>query len=189
MPEAIKPIVADFLPQIPIISYNGAFIQDEKWKALASSPMQKTEGLAICDLVETSYPELAWNVYSADRWLSQSRQNQWILREEEVVGITSQEANEEVLEGLSEIHKLLIMGEPEQILDLEETLLARYPDLSIAKSYPYYLEIMAKGIQKGRAVEKLAQHYGIAMDDTIAFGDNFNDLDKLKAVGQGYVHG
>lgn len=65
------------------------------------------------------------------------------------------------------------MGEPEQILELEETLLARYPDLSIAISYPYYLEIMAKGIQKGRAVEKLAQHYGIALDDTICFRRQF----------------
>ncbi|MGT2833251.1 Cof-type HAD-IIB family hydrolase [Streptococcus halotolerans] len=187
MPEAIKPIIKDFLPKTPIISYNGAFIQDENGEEIDSSPMPIEDGVKICRYLEEAHPTIAWNVYSGEKWLSQDRSNQWIAREEDVVGISSQESNLEDVGHLSDIHKLLLMGNPDEILVVEDVLKERYPDLSIAKSYPYYLEIMASGIQKGRAVEQLSEHYGIAMSETIAFGDNFNDLDMLEAVGQGYV--
>lgn len=36
-------------------------------------------------------------------------------------------------------------------------------------------------------MEQLSTHYGVSIADTIAFGDNFNDLDMLEVVGQGYV--
>lgn len=187
MPEAIKPIIKDFLPKTPIISYNGAFIQDENGKEIDSSPMPVHDGLEICEYLEDRHPEIAWNVYSGEKWLSQDRSNKWIAREEEVVGIPSQESQLGDLKQLPEIHKLLLMGEPDNILAVEEVLKHCYPDLSIAKSYPYYLEIMASGIQKGKAVEQLSAHYGVPITETIAFGDNFNDLDMLEVVGQGYV--
>ena len=46
---------------------------------------------------------------------------------------------------------------------------------------------MANGIHKGEAVSFLAAYYGVNIKDTIAFGDNFNDLDMLLTVGQGFV--
>ncbi|MGV3200412.1 HAD-IIB family hydrolase, partial [Streptococcus thoraltensis] len=118
---------------------------------------------------------------------SQDRSNKWISREEDVVGISSQEAVLDDLNSLREIHKLLLMGEPEEVLAVEAVLKQGYPELSISKSYPYYLEIMAAGIQKGRAVARLADHYGANIQEAYAFGDNFNDLDMLEAVGNGYV--
>lgn len=48
---------------------------------------------------------------------------------------------------------------------------------------------MASGITKGKAVTELATSYGVELGDTIAFGDNFNDLDMLQTVGKGYVMG
>ncbi|MGT2907726.1 Cof-type HAD-IIB family hydrolase [Streptococcus dentiloxodontae] len=187
MPEAIKPIIGDFLPAVPIISYNGAFIQDIQGNVIGSTPMSSQLARAICQYVETERAEIAWNVYSGEIWLSQDRKNTWIAREERVVGLQSQEADLERIGHLPEVHKLLLMGEPELIAVLEEELKQLYPELSIARSLPYYLEIMAAGIHKGQAVRTLAQHYGVAMADTIAFGDNFNDLDMLEAVGEGYV--
>ncbi|WP_242258348.1 Cof-type HAD-IIB family hydrolase [Streptococcus thoraltensis] len=187
MPEAIKPIIRDFLPKTPIISYNGAYIQDENGQEIASSPMATDTGIAICRYLEKEHPGIAWNVYSGEKWLSQDRSNKWISREEDVVGISSQEAVLDDLNSLREIHKLLLMGEPEEILAVEAVLKQGYPELSISKSYPYYLEIMAAGIQKGRAVARLADHYDATIQEAYAFGDNFNDLDMLEAVGNGYV--
>ncbi|AUW95785.1 Cof-type HAD-IIB family hydrolase [Streptococcus pluranimalium] len=187
MPEAIKPIIADFLPKTPIISYNGAFIQDENGHKINSSPMPVAVGVAICRYLENKHPKVAWNVYSGEEWLSQNRENKWIKREEEVVAIASQEADITKISELSEIHKLLLMGDPEEILTVEAILKEAYPELSIAKSYPYYLEIMASGIQKGSAILRLLDYYGIDVTETLAFGDNYNDLDMLETVGQGYV--
>lgn len=93
----------------------------------------------------------------------------------------------EAIGHLSEVHKLLLMGEPEKMVTLEEKLKELYPGLSIARSLPYYIEVMANGIQKGRAVSLLADHYGVDTSETLAFGDNFNDLDMLEVAGEAYV--
>ena len=119
--------------------------------------------------------------------MSQNRANRWISREERVVGLASKEANLEQIGRLPEVHKILLMGEPERMEALENKLNSLYSDLSIARSLPYYIEIMASGIHKGRVVQTLAQHYEVDMADTLAFCDNFNDLDMLEAVGEAYV--
>ena len=187
MPEAIKPILKDFLPEVPMISYNGAFIQDEYGQVIDSCPMSSQTAQEICQYLEKESSDVAWNVYAGKRWLSQNRDNHWISREERVVGLISEEANLEQIGYLSEVHKILLMGDPIYMETLENKLKKLYSDLSIARSLPYYIEIMASGIHKGRAVQTLAHYYGVDMAETLAFGDNFNDLDMLEVVGKAYV--
>ena len=45
------------------------------------------------------------------------------------------------------------------------------------------LEVMPDGIDKGFAVRKLSEYFGIEIDETMAFGDYTNDIDMLKACG------
>ncbi len=44
------------------------------------------------------------------------------------------------------------------------------------------LEVMPKGIDKGAAVRRLADYFGIDIKETMAFGDYTNDLDMLSAA-------
>ena len=44
------------------------------------------------------------------------------------------------------------------------------------------LEVMPKGVDKGSAVRRLCEYFGIDENETMAFGDYTNDLDMLKAV-------
>ena len=44
------------------------------------------------------------------------------------------------------------------------------------------LEVMPKGVDKGQAVLKLCEYFGIDPKETMAFGDFTNDLDMLSAV-------
>lgn len=189
MPEAIKPITCSFLPEIPIISYNGAFVQDKTGYPISSSPMPFDVALSICSTVEEQFNDIVWNIYSGAEWISQDRDNKWVKREEEIVSVTSIQMALETISHSLTIHKLLLMGEPGSIVKAERLFKENYSDLSIAQSYPYYLEIMASGITKGKAVTELATSYGVELGDTIAFGDNFNDLDMLQTVGKGYVMG
>lgn len=91
------------------------------------------------------------------------------------------------LEKQDRIHKLLLMGEPSLMGELENTLKAQYPHLSIAQSAPYFIEIMAPGIEKGKSAKTLADYLDISLADSIAFGDNYNDLNLLEIVGKGFV--
>lgn len=46
-----------------------------------------------------------------------------------------------------------------------------------------FFDIMPKGCNKGSAIEILAKYYNSTIDDCVAFGDNFNDVEMLKAAG------
>lgn len=52
-------------------------------------------------------------------------------------------------------------------------------------SCPEYLEYTLKGADKGNGVRFLADHLGIPISDTIACGDERNDISMLKAAGLG----
>ncbi len=57
--------------------------------------------------------------------------------------------------------------------------------LTLLYSNPYYLEIFNKEAGKGSAVERLAKHLGTPISDTIAAGDEENDISMIKAAGLG----
>ena len=65
-----------------------------------------------------------------------------------------------------------------------ECVRTEYParDLSI-------LDLMPPGINKGWALAQLAQRLGIDRKETMAIGDNWNDVDMLEWVAQGVIMG
>ncbi len=54
---------------------------------------------------------------------------------------------------------------------------------------PAMLECVAAGADKGTALKKIADGYGIAMSEVIAMGDSFNDVAMIKAAGLGVAMG
>jgi Cof subfamily protein (haloacid dehalogenase superfamily) len=51
------------------------------------------------------------------------------------------------------------------------------------------LDIMPPGVSKGWALERLANRLGVGRSETMAIGDNWNDLDMLEWAGQAVVMG
>ena len=47
---------------------------------------------------------------------------------------------------------------------------------------PFTLEVVAKGVNKGSGVVKLAEMLGVSVENTAAIGDYYNDVDMLKTV-------
>ncbi|MFZ0747458.1 MAG: Cof-type HAD-IIB family hydrolase [Terracidiphilus sp.] len=65
-----------------------------------------------------------------------------------------------------------------------ESVRTEYParDLSI-------LDLLPPGVSKGWALERLAAHLGIDRKETMAIGDNWNDVDMLEWAGQSILMG
>ena len=65
-----------------------------------------------------------------------------------------------------------------------ECVRTEYParDLSI-------LDLLSKGVSKGWALERLAGRLGVDRKETMAIGDNWNDVDMLEWAGQGVMMG
>jgi Cof subfamily protein (haloacid dehalogenase superfamily) len=65
-----------------------------------------------------------------------------------------------------------------------ECVRTEYParDLSI-------LDLLPRGVSKGRALERLAGRLGVSRLETMAIGDNWNDVDMLEWAGQAVIMG
>ncbi|MRX70787.1 Cof-type HAD-IIB family hydrolase [Bacillus lacus] len=55
--------------------------------------------------------------------------------------------------------------------------------INVTSSGTFNLEVMNKEGHKGNGLKTAAAHFGVSMKDTVAIGDNFNDLPMLKAAG------
>lgn len=56
-------------------------------------------------------------------------------------------------------------------------------NVEISYSSDLYMEINAKGVDKGRALKKVCDHYGIDIANTLVIGDNYNDIAMLEVAG------
>jgi len=78
-------------------------------------------------------------------------------------------------------------------LDLREEVLAscarRFPGTVASASCPNNVEINAAAATKGEALRGLCDALGIALEETIAFGDGLNDISMLRAAGLGVAMG
>ena len=66
--------------------------------------------------------------------------------------------------------------------------LARFramPGVEVVQGSPDNIEVTAKGVDKGSALQKLAEHLGLAPEQVIAVGDSRNDLSMIRYAGTG----
>ena len=72
---------------------------------------------------------------------------------------------------------------------LRRELTERFTDLAVTSSIENNLEINAAGATKGRGIETLALHLGLDISQTMAFGDDANDISMLRTAGIGVAMG
>lgn len=85
------------------------------------------------------------------------------------------------------INKIQCIGEVhDPILPvLRDELLAKYPDLEIRSSWARNIEIGPAGCQKGEAIRRLGELFGVPVENIMTLGDNENDMPMLEAAGVG----
>lgn len=185
-PRGIWPIQRLLGIKSPIVAYGGGLILDYDGTVLASRGMDREAAAGICRYVKEKAPDICCNIYAGERWITADTSNSRVRREARVVGFEPEqgEIGGTADDGM-EIHKLLLMGEPERIAALEQEVKALCPELSVSRSAPFYLEVMDGAATKGNAVCALCRMEGIAAEEVLAFGDSQNDLNMLQAAGLG----
>ena len=84
------------------------------------------------------------------------------------------------------VTKILAVGEPPiptEVAPLARAEFVGRADVTI--SHPRFLEFVAPGVSKGRAIRWLARRLRIPLGATLAIGDQWNDLEMLAEVGHG----
>ncbi|WP_215223289.1 Cof-type HAD-IIB family hydrolase [Echinicola shivajiensis] len=199
MPSAMRHLQTDLdRLQNPMICYNGGYIihfdgKEENFELLDSVKIS----LDIVDHISSlaKGTDIHISLYHEDEWYV-PQDDFWTQRE-----ITSTKVNpvikswEEVKDHWSSrqagAHKVMCMGPAEQIEVIFKTLEnEKNEDLHLYRSKDTYIEIAPKAISKASALELLlSKKYNIKISEVMAFGDNYNDIEMLKAVGHGVAVG
>lgn len=86
----------------------------------------------------------------------------------------------------SEILKVIYFGDVEEIDEVVAAIPRDfYERYYIVRNEPYLIDVMVKGVNKGVALKRLAEHLNIKIDEIMAIGDGENDYEMLEAAGLG----
>ncbi len=190
MPAAMTHIQDDLrISGLPLIAYNGG------WVLVDGQPIHSEEiPLRIVQVVDglQSGTSLSVQLFHGHEWYVEAM-DFYALREENNTKVTP--TVREVAETINDwsgrnisAHKVMVMGESAELDGLVEQLEKKFgSELHLYRSKDTYLEIASKRISKLTGIEMLlANSYpDFALTDCIAFGDNFNDVEMLEAVGVG----
>lgn len=173
-------------PDQYVISYNGGAITENKGEKLdyfqgitfEEADALYRRGLTydhICIHVYT--PDMVWvrNFYPEEKEYLAARQpcteiftdNIDFLKDKPIVKVIYMNTDYDYLNRIAS-----------EISDLTQ-------NMSISYSSNRYLEINRKGVSKGAGLQKLCQIAGIDPKETIAIGDNYNDLPMIQEAGLG----
>jgi len=84
------------------------------------------------------------------------------------------------------VTKVLAVGVPPVPTEMAPTAAAAFAGRAdVTISHPKFLEFVAPGVSKGRAVRFLSRRLRIPLGATLAVGDQWNDLEMIAEVGHG----
>ncbi|GHC31192.1 HAD family hydrolase [Aidingimonas halophila] len=169
---------------VHLISTNGAYVHDPEDRLVSSHHLH---GELARDLIGLQRdPGVRLNLYRDDDWLIDAEAPQ-LLALHAHTGFGYRVASPEELDG-ERVGKVLYIGDPASLKELETTIRTRHGErLHITYSQMNSLEVMAQGVNKGRALAALLDKLGMSADRCLAFGDNLNDTEMLSVAGEAHV--
>jgi Cof subfamily protein (haloacid dehalogenase superfamily) len=178
----------------PLICYNGGYIIcHQKGSSLPTVIDSVQIPVSLCSSILSLSHNTAIHVslYNQDSWYAQ-KEDEWTAREARITKVTPNiKPFDTVLNEWHDnnlgAHKVMCMGLEPEIHEMYNTLSKNFSDrLHIYRSKSTYLEIAPRQISKASALKlTLKKLYRIDPSEVVAFGDNYNDIELLQAVGLG----
>lgn len=105
-------------------------------------------------------------------------------------GILQEGLDRQILAEGRDVVKMGMWFPPEEGFEGYEALVRqRYPKISFFRADDNVLEFTAAETSKGKALQALAKELGIPMEQTLAIGDNGNDVEMIQCAGIGVAMG
>ncbi len=174
----------------PLVSYNGGLIlKNTKGDYLEPANILFDQSISHETVKDISNylknKDLNLSVYSYDNWYT-TKQDQWTAREENNTRTQAQHVNDFYFqEHKIPAHKIMLMGDKFEIDQAYTFIENNFQTLDLYRSKDTYIEIASKKTSKGIAVQKIMTEVfpAINIKNTLAFGDNYNDIPLFNAVG------
>ncbi|MBS5111940.1 MAG: HAD family phosphatase [Coprobacillus cateniformis] len=168
-----------------VISYNGGAITENKGNNLLHF-----EGISF-ELAEELYRrglkyDVCIHIYTKDMVYAYNytqSEKDYLAGRMEVTEIFDN--NIDFLKGQEIVKALYMNTDFNYLKQIEEELKDITSDIDVSYSSNRYIEFNHRGVNKGNGLQSLAQLLGVDIKNTIAIGDNLNDLSMIKVAGLG----
>ena len=87
------------------------------------------------------------------------------------------------------IHREIFQMTPFITLEQEKVILPQLPGCEAGRWFPAFADITAKGNTKQKGIDEIIRHFGIRLEETMAFGDGGNDVSMLRHAAIGVAMG
>ena len=184
--KSSKPFVEELALKHETITYNGARIvsaDDNESNNIYEQPLSSE---IVGKLVKISREKgIHLNLYNDDELYVENNS-------EEAIAYSKSVGINYILEDFDEFNnktstKGLFIADNEILLNLKKELEQTISEVNYVFSKPHYLEVLNKNVNKGKAVEYVLEKYGISLDETMAFGDQWKDYEMLEVVKYGML--
>lgn len=166
-----------------MISFNGSTITDLKEdKVLFEHALTKEQIHSLYDFSQQNNTHII--TYLGEQIISE-RHSEYIDIESTITGLELLIVPSFKDAVTTSAVKCLLLEEPSYLKSVETVLKDAMPDLSVCMSKPFFLEAAPNGIDKGAAIQVLAEKLNIHQSEIIAVGNAGNDLTMIQYAGLG----
>ncbi len=168
-----------------VLSFNGAKIINWNTKEIVyQKTYDKNIGYKILDRAKDY--DLCSICYTDEVILTQTPEDEYTVEEGRINNMELVKVPN-LKDVLSEnVDKLLLTGDGDYLASIVEEFKEPFEgELSIYRSAPFFIEVMAQGIDKARSLNSLIEDLNIKQEEVIAFGDGYNDLSMIEFAGLG----
>jgi Cof subfamily protein (haloacid dehalogenase superfamily) len=165
------------------INYNGALIWDElSGQAVYHCPMKPQLVLEMIEVARDMFEEVLVSCEILDKWYTDRI-------DESHTTETGRMFKPDVVAPVEEfckqpITKLMFLGDPMILGRIEPLLYEQFGKrVTLVQTDKDLIQIMDKQVSKAVALQKVAEHYGVARSEIMAIGDAPNDVGMLQLAG------
>lgn len=173
-----------------IAACNGAILVDNKGNDIYRKPINKKKLEKIMEIGHDM--SVYFHFYNEDTFFTRTYVKEIVDYYSSSDGkFTGQSIDVDIYESIRDIAErvdldvfkfLFIDNDLDKLLQLKKRL-GSIEGISISKSWTNNLEVMEEGVSKGRSLEHLCRLMNISLNNTMAIGDNENDLSMLEIAG------
>jgi hypothetical protein len=194
-------MLASILPQVRklglkglVAGYQGTVIADiESGQIIRCGGFEVNQTYEICKQLEDIAAHV--NAYCGnDFYTDLPEDNKYLKLYEDITGVKANHVNmplsQYVMQNNLRCQKVTSLCSPKDKQALYERLCNSFKDkYDVTYSADVLVEISPLGDNKGAALKFIADYYGIDIADTVAVGDNLNDLPMIEKAGVGVAVG
>ena len=170
-----------------ILAFNGGkIINCTTQEIVFEQTIPMDEYYRVFDVVEPFKKKMSLLTYENDSIFTETPNDKYVKEEAWIckLGIKQVMTLEHYI--YFPVVKFLGGGEPDYMAEIEPIVKEELGEgFDVFRSMPYFLEIVSKGIDKAKSLDRMFQKLGLDPENLMAFGDGYNDISMLKYAGCG----